>query len=100
MDDVLGWGADREPRRWLFSLAAIAVILMLVVVAFRHIPQHRPSTAHRAATAVTAGPVQLAGLGSTAARLLDRTRGVGVLASRQHQMQSITGSARSPGPRN
>jgi hypothetical protein len=73
MDDVLSQGGDREPSRWSRRLAAIAVLFVLAVVIVGHLPRGQAALVHRPATAVAAGPVQLAGLGSGAASLLDET---------------------------
>jgi hypothetical protein len=71
-DDILTRGADREPGRWPGRLAAIAVLVVLAVVIAAHIPHGRTAQGPPPSVAVTAGPVQLAGLGSSAAALLDR----------------------------
>ena len=71
MDDVLSHGMDREPRRWPGRLALVAVIVGLAVALVLHIPhsgQHSPT---RQGSPPAAGPVQLAGLGSRAADLLN-----------------------------
>jgi hypothetical protein len=84
MDDVLGWGADRLPRRRLLGVAAIVFLVLVAAVAVAlHIPQHRHAAPHRGATAAAPGPVQLAGLGSAAARLLNQTGAVSSPASDQ-----------------
>jgi hypothetical protein len=70
MDEILSQGGDREPGRWSRRLAAVVVLVVLVVVTAGHLPHGQVVPAH-AAAAVTAGPVQLAGLGSGAAGLLD-----------------------------
>jgi hypothetical protein len=71
MDDVLIQGGNREPSWRARILTAIAVLLVLTFVIATHLPHGRPTPAHRRAATVTAGPVQLAGLGSGAAGLLD-----------------------------
>jgi len=76
MDDLLILGPDREPGPWLRRLTVVAVLIVLAIVAITHLP-HKPETSSRrpAATA-SAGPVQLAGLGSGAAGLLDQADGI------------------------
>jgi hypothetical protein len=73
MDDILsqatGPGPGRRPRR----LAAIAVLVVLTVAIAWRLPRGPQTPAHRPAT-VTAAPVQLAGLGSGAARLLNHSQ--------------------------
>ncbi len=76
MDDVLSQGGDREPSRWPRRLAAIAVSVVLAVVIVGHLPRGRAAPPHRPAIVPTAGPVQLAGLGSGAAGLLDEPSGI------------------------
>ncbi len=71
MDDVLSQGEDRELSWRARILAAITVLLVLAFVVAAHLPHERPSPVHHRAALVTAGPVQLAGLGSGAAGLLD-----------------------------
>jgi hypothetical protein len=97
MDDVLSQGGDRAPSRRRGRLAAITVLLVLAVVIAGHLPRGQAVPAHCHA-AVTAGPVQLAGLGSGAAGLLDK-------AGRDHQARRgiapapARPSAASPGSR-
>lgn len=74
MDDVLSHGRDREPSRRGGRLAVVVVLAVLAVVIAWHLPRGRAVPPHRGAAAVTAGPVQLAGLGSGAAGLLDGAR--------------------------
>jgi hypothetical protein len=71
-DDILTRGGDREPGRWPGRLAAMAVLVVLAVVIVAHIPHGGTAQGPAPSAAVTAGPVQLAGLGSSAAALLDR----------------------------
>jgi hypothetical protein len=73
MDDVLSQGGDRERSQWPRRLAAIAVLVVLVAVLAWHLPRGRAAPAHSSPAAITAGPVQLAGLGSGAAGLLNGT---------------------------
>jgi hypothetical protein len=75
MDDVISQRADREPSWWPRRLAVTAVLVVLASVAVRDLPRGGDSPAHHPAALVTAGPVQLAGLGSAAAGLLDKTDG-------------------------
>ena len=72
MEDVLSLGADREPAKWARGVTTVVTAAVLTVTVARSLPQHSRTVAHPA-TAVTAGPVQLAGLGSGAARLLDES---------------------------
>jgi hypothetical protein len=76
MHDLLILGKDREPSPWPRRLAVVAVLIVLAVVVITHLPDKRETPSpHQAATA-SAGPVQLAGLGSGAAGLLDQADGV------------------------
>jgi hypothetical protein len=70
MADVLSQGTGRGPGQWPRRLAAIAVLVVLAVAIAWRLPRGPQTQAHRPAT-VTAAPVQLAGLGSGAARLLN-----------------------------
>jgi hypothetical protein len=90
-DDILNVGRDRAPRRLSPRLkaliGAIAVAVLSAAVVVSHLPTqhgtHRPAHAAKAAPAGRAtqqrldyperpdGPVQLAGLGARAARLLN-----------------------------
>jgi hypothetical protein len=72
MDDILSQGGDREPSRWPRRLAPLAVLVVLAVVIVMHIPHGRTTLERPPAVAATGGAVQLAGLGSGAASLLDR----------------------------
>jgi len=76
MDDLPSQGGDREPSRWPPRLLVIAILILLAIVVIRHLPETRAAPPHRPAAAVSAGPVQLAGLGSGAAGLLDKAYGV------------------------
>jgi hypothetical protein len=76
MDDILSQGGDREPGRWPRRLVAIAVLVVLAVVVVRHLPPDRDALPPRPAMAVTADPIQLAGLGAGAAGLLDQAGGI------------------------
>jgi len=71
MDDVLSHGRDREPGRRTGRLAVVVVLAVLAVVIAWHLPRGRAVPPRPASAAVTVGPVQLAGLGSGAAGLLD-----------------------------
>lgn len=74
-DDVIGFGNDREPRSWSTRtkalLTAIGAAVLLVVSLVSHLPGGAKPVAHPAIHVAKAGPVQLAGLGSRAARLLN-----------------------------
>ena len=71
MDDLLVLGSDREPSPWRRRLTVVAVLIVLAVVVVTHLPHKRETSRHPAATA-SAGPVQLAGLGSGAAGPLNQ----------------------------
>lgn len=97
MDDVLSRGGDREPGRWPGRLAVIAVLVVLAVVIVRHPPAGRAAPAHRPAAVVAVGPVQLAGLGSAAAGLLDQAKGItgpALPGGRQHPASGHRRAAR------
>jgi hypothetical protein len=86
MDDVLSHGRDREPGRRTGRLAVVVVLAVLAVVIAWHLPRGRAVPPRPASAAVTVGPVQLAGLGSGAAGLLDgggRDHRAGHAAGRQ-----------------
>ena len=86
MDDVLSLGGDREPAKWARRVTMVVTAAVLAVAVARSLPQHSRTVAHHSATAATAGPVQLAGLGSGAARLLDESARAHrvALARREH----------------
>jgi hypothetical protein len=71
MDDILSQGGDRTVRQWPGRLLAVALLVVLAVMIAWHLPRGQDAPAHHPAIAVTGGPVQLAGLGSGAAGLLD-----------------------------
>ena len=77
MDDLFILGSDREPRRWQRRLALVAVLIVLAVVVITHLPGEReaPSPHRGVRVFVSAGPVQLAGLGSGAAVVLNQAHG-------------------------
>jgi hypothetical protein len=94
VDDLLILGPDREPSPWRRRLAVVAVLIVAAVVIITHLPGKRdapsrhlvvPSRHLIVRVSVSAGPVQLAGLGSSAASLLNHSNG-------------ITGPATSPSP--
>jgi hypothetical protein len=76
VDDLLILGSDREPRPWLRRLTVVAVVIVLAVVVIMHLPHKRETPPHHRAAAASAGPVQLAGLGSGAAGLLNQADGI------------------------
>src|ERR1700752_5549093 len=78
MDDLLILGPDRDPSPWPRRLAVVAVLIAVAVVVITHLPDKREAPSHRLAVkvSVSAGPVQLAGLGSGAAGLLGQADGV------------------------
>jgi len=77
MDDVLSHGMDREPNRWPRRLGALAVACCLVVAVVLDGRPDRELAAPRPGTPaiLAAGPVQLAGLGSGAAWMLNESAG-------------------------
>jgi len=72
MNDVIRLGTGRGPGRRIPRLIAAAVIVVLAAGIVLHLQDDRHSPRHRATTRVSGGPVQLAGLGSGAARLLNK----------------------------
>ena len=70
MADILSQGTERPPGRRLVSVTVVVAAVLAILVA-RHLPHH-VIPAHRPAPAVASGPVQLAGLGSGAAALLNQ----------------------------
>ena len=75
MDDIISQRGDRAPSRWPRRPAVVALLVVLAIVAVRHLPRDGAIPAHHPATAVRAGPVQLAGLGSAVAGLLNQAGG-------------------------
>lgn len=94
MDDIISQGGGREPSRWSRRLAAIAVLVVLAVVIVRLLPRESAAPPRHRALAVSAGPVQLAGLGSGAAVLLDKP-GSSVRADREPVRRARRITARS-----
>jgi hypothetical protein len=78
MDDLLILGSDRKPSPWPRRLAVVAVLVAVAAVVITHLPGKReaPSRHPAVSVSVSAGPVQLAGLGSGAAGLLDQADGI------------------------
>jgi len=90
MNDLQSEGEERQPSPWPPRLLVIAILILLTVAVVRHLPSGRVGTpVHPAAVRPAAvrpaappagpgqtGPVQLAGLGSGAAGLLDHVDGV------------------------
>jgi hypothetical protein len=97
MDDLLVLGSDRQRSPWPRRLAAVAVLIAAAVVVITHLPGKReaPSRHPAVSVSVSAGPVQLAGLGSGAAGLLDQADGI-TGPARSATFPSPAG--RSPGP--
>jgi hypothetical protein len=95
MHDLLILGRDREPSPWPRRLAAVAVLIVLAVVVITHLPAKRETQPRHPAATASAGPVQLAGLGSGAAGLLDQADGV-TRPARPATSPSAPGSR--PGP--
>ena len=75
MDDIISQRGDRAPRRQPRRPAIIVLLVVLAIVAVRHLPRDGAIPAHHPATAVRTGPVQLAGLGSSVAGLLNQPGG-------------------------
>jgi hypothetical protein len=75
MDDIVSWGRERESRRWQLAAVALIVVLgALAVIGIRHLSDHKLAAASPvAAVRITPGPVQLAGLGSVAARAINQS---------------------------
>ena len=82
MDDLLILGSDRERNPWPRRLAVVAVLIAVAVVVITHLPGKReapsrhPAAPESVSVSMSAGPVQLAGLGSGAAGLLDQADGI------------------------
>jgi hypothetical protein len=80
MDDLFIVGSDRKPSPWPRRLALVAVLIVMAVVVITHLsdkwqaPSRHPAV--RIVVTVSAGPVQLAGLGSGAAGLLGQADGM------------------------
>jgi hypothetical protein len=73
MDDILSQGTERSPSwRRVVAMVTIAAAVIAISIA-RHLPQ-RDVAAHRPVPIASSGPVQLAGLGSGAAALLNHDR--------------------------
>ena len=78
MDDLFIVGRDRDPGPWPRRLALVAVLIVLAVVVITHLPDKRvaPSRHLVVRVSVSVGPIQLAGLGSGAAVVLNQAHGV------------------------
>ncbi len=77
MDDIISNGPQREPSllaRHATAAVVLAVLVVLAVVAIRYLPRPAHAGRHHPAPVVASGPVQLAGLGPAAARLLNGDR--------------------------
>jgi hypothetical protein len=75
--DNLRVSEDRGPSPWPPRLLVIAILVLAGVAIVRHLPPAPVAPPHRPAAAESTGPVQLAGLGSGAAHLLDHSQGIG-----------------------
>lgn len=75
MDDIISQRGDPAPSRWPRRAAVIVLLVVLAIVAVRHLPRDGAIPAHHPATVVRAGPVQLAGLGSAVAGPLNQAGG-------------------------
>ncbi len=84
MDDLLNQGDDRQPSPWPPRLLVIAIVVLGLVAIVRHLPPRQVAQPRRPAATASAGPVQLAGLGSRAAGLLDHADGIRGPATPQH----------------
>jgi hypothetical protein len=91
MDDVLSQDRGGGPGRRARILAAVVVLIVLAVVNAGRFTDARDTDARDTnardtvvhhQVVITTGPVQLAGLGSGAARLLDR-------AGRHHRIRAM-----------
>jgi hypothetical protein len=76
MDDLLSHGKDGGPSPWPPRLLVLTILILLGVAVVSHLPSGRVAAPPRPAAAKSAGPVQLAGLGSGAASLLNHVDGV------------------------
>ena len=78
MDDLFIVGRDRDSGPWPRRLALVAVLIVLAVVVITHLPDKRETPSRHRVVRVSgsAGPVQLAGLGSGAAVVLNQAHGV------------------------
>jgi hypothetical protein len=94
MDDIISQRGDRAPGRWPRRPAIIALLVVLAIVALRQLPREGAIPAHRPATVVRAGPVQLAGLGSAVAGLLNQAGGKHLAGD----LRRPAVSGRLPGP--
>ncbi len=75
MDDIISHGPEREPSRLARHAAAVlAMLIVVAVVAVGHLARHRAAGPRHPAPVVASGPVQLAGLGPRAARMLNGDR--------------------------
>ena len=80
IDNLQVHAEDRVPSPWPPRLLVIAILVLAGVAIVRHLPPGPVSAPHRPASAESAGPVQLAGLGSGAASLLDHAQCTGAPA--------------------
>jgi hypothetical protein len=98
MGDVQFQGEDREPSPWPPRLLVIAILVLLAFAVVRHLPTQRAAHPHSPAATVSAGPVQLAGLGSRAAGLLNYAAGIGGPPAARSRAWSRSGTTRRRGP--
>ena len=89
MADILSQGTERPPSWRLVSVTVVTVAAMLAILVARHLP-HDVIPAHRPAPAVASGPVQLAGLGSGAAALLNQGSGSPHACTPHAQVPTVT----------
>src|SRR5580704_13222396 len=93
MDDLLVQGKDRQPSPWPPRLLVIAILVLIAVAVLRHLPPSpRANLPPHPAAAADAGPVQLAGLGSGAAGLLNHAAGIARPAGSPHRRPPATRS--------
>ena len=76
MEDLLSQGKDHEPNPWPPRLLVITILVLLAAAVIRQLPDGRLAAPDRPAATISAGPVQLAGLGRGAAGLLDQADGI------------------------
>jgi hypothetical protein len=89
MDDPRIQGKYREPSPWPPRMLVIAIIVLVLVAVVRHLPPRRVESPRLPAATASAGPVQLAGLGSRAAGLLDRADGMASPAKPLHPSPTV-----------
>src|SRR6266700_6735350 len=94
MADILSHGMERPPGWRRVSVTAVTVAAVLAILVARHLPQHAVP-AHHPTPIVASGPVQLAGLGSSAAALLNQGSGSPHACTPHAQVPTAPETARS-----